>query len=237
MSLFICRFCGSERKSKKSLVGHETFCKNNPNNKKQNTEAARKKASEKIPCEWCNNMVSRTNINKHKKSCKLNPDFIKASTKICPVCNATFIGDKTTCSHSCSNTYFRHSREGGSKRASDQELLERNDYRRLCFRYHEKKCVVCDETNIVAVHHLNEDSSDHRPENLIPLCPTHHQYWHSGYKHLVYDIVLEYVSKWKENFGDEEAGSSAVFGRREPDFDIPHPDQSWYRLKSTQIDG
>jgi hypothetical protein len=72
-------------------------------------------------------------------------------------------------------------------------LLAKGDYRQLCFRYHKKACVVCGEDKIVAVHHLNEDHSDNRPENLIPLCPTHHQYVHSRYKKLVQPIIVEYL--------------------------------------------
>ena len=53
------------------------------------------------------------------------------------------------------------------------------------------------ENNIVAVHHVNENHMDNRPENLVPLCPTHHQYMHSRHKVLIENVVEEYIkSKW-----------------------------------------
>lgn len=57
--------------------------------------------------------------------------------------------------------------------------------------------MVCDEDKIVAVHHLNEDHTDNRIENLIPMCPTHHQYMHSRYKSEIQHIVDEYVKQFK----------------------------------------
>jgi hypothetical protein len=113
--------------------------------------------------------------------------------KTCPVCLKIFVtqqgrvGEKTTCSHSCSNKFF------SDRRWKDEDLT---DYTVLCFRHHEKKCVYCGETLIVAVHHYDENPNNNSPENLIPLCPTHHQYWHSKYKHIVENVVVKY----RENF-------------------------------------
>lgn len=176
------------------------FCKQNPNHKVQNTEPARQKAlSIKLECKWCNDKIVKANILKHEKTCIKNPEVVAEKTKICPVCDENFIGESVTCSYSCSNTYFRHGKSGGAQYVEDDILIERKNYRRLCFRYHDKKCVVCGEENIVAVHHLNEDHNDNRPENLIPLCPTHHQYCHSKFKHLVDKIIKEYIINWKLN--------------------------------------
>ena len=65
-------------------------------------------------------------------------------------------------------------------------------YRVICFTYHEKKCVVCGEDKIVAVHHFDENHENNDPMNLIPLCPTHHGYWHSKWRHLIESAVNEY---------------------------------------------
>jgi len=212
MEIFICRFCDSEKHSKKSLIAHETFCKSNPNAKKQNTEKAREKAAVKYECLWCQKEYSKANISKHENSCDLNPKVIKEKTKICPVCGESFFGVSFTCSYSCSNRHFRHSRIGGAKYKSDNFLMEKSRYRELCFRHHDKKCVVCGEENIVEVHHLNEDHNDHRPENMVPLCPTHHQYYHSKYRKEVGPLIDKYIKERLDNIRDEEAGSSVTFG-------------------------
>jgi hypothetical protein len=62
--------------------------------------------------------------------------------------------------------------------------------------YHKKECVVCGENNIVEVHHLDGNSKNNLPKNLIPLCPTHHQYWHSKFKHLVVDKINQYINNF-----------------------------------------
>lgn len=121
----------------------------------------------------------------------------KLIEKVWPVCQKTFVTEhghakeQTTCSYGCSNTYFRTGSNNGSYRG--------NSYRTICFEHHEKKCVICDEELIVAVHHYDEDHSNNDPTNLIPLCPTHHKYIHSGYKHLIEEQVEKYRDKWIEN--------------------------------------
>ena len=110
--------------------------------------------------------------------------------KICPVCGKTFTDKKgyererTTCSHSCSNTYFRSGENNGN--------WSEDAYRTTCFSKHEKKCVVCGESKIVEVHHYDGDHSNNKLENLIPLCPTHHQYCHSKYVIEIKDIINSY---------------------------------------------
>lgn len=200
MELFICRHCGEKKKSKKSVIGHETFCKDNPHHKIQTTEAARQKANLKVACVYCNSGYTKGNLRKHQMSCRKNPAVIQRLSRVCPVCDKVFVGTSFTCSYSCSNTYFRHGREGGSQYTPDEKLVEDGRYRDLCFRYHEKKCIICGEENVISVHHLNENHDDNRPENLVPLCPTHHQYCHSRFYHLVEQKIQEYMTSWKIKF-------------------------------------
>jgi len=49
----------------------------------------------------------------------------------------------------------------------------------------------------VAVHHYDENHNNNNPENLVPLCPTHHQYVHSKYKNEVIDKINEFVYSFK----------------------------------------
>ena len=119
----------------------------------------------------------------------------KEIVKQCPVCNVDFKSKendpkaKTTCSHSCSNTYFRSGKNNPNYK-EDHEA----SYRRVCFRYHKKECIICKESNIVAVHHYNENHEDNTIYNLVPMCPTHHQYMHSGFAHLIKEQVDQYVT-------------------------------------------
>lgn len=120
-------------------------------------------------------------------------------TKLCPVCFKPFETlkdnprEKTTCSHSCSNTYFR----SGSNNPNYKEIpTGEQAYVRICFRVHEKRCIACGENRIVEVHHIDGNHSNNSIENLAPLCPTHHQYMHSRHRHLVEPIVQEFQKKF-----------------------------------------
>jgi hypothetical protein len=152
-----------------------------------NLAKARKIASNnKIKCSFCVTLITKGNLKKHEDNCYLNP----INKILCEVCDNPIKNFRTskTCSYRCSNTKFRTGpNHGGWKEES---------YRTTCFHYHKKECVVCQEQNIVTVHHLDENNKNNKPENLIPLCPTHHQYWHSRYKHLIENKVNEYTKNW-----------------------------------------
>jgi 5-methylcytosine-specific restriction endonuclease McrA len=70
------------------------------------------------------------------------------------------------------------------------------NYRTICFKNHKKICVVCGEDKIVTVHHMDEDHQNNDPKNLVPLCPTHHHYWHSKYRELIRTKVEEYINNF-----------------------------------------
>ena len=126
--------------------------------------------------------------------------------KNCPVCNSKFeikIGskkEKITCSIACSNTYFR----SGGNNANYKDISEYDKrsrtfalkYRKICFDNHEYKCVVCGEDKILDVHHFDENKFNNEPENLIPICATHHNYLHSKYRDEIINKVIEY----RDNF-------------------------------------
>ena len=142
----------------------------------------------KKECQYCSKKVNLPNLVKHETICYLNP----SKTKFCKVCNKpikNYKSSKGTCSHSCSNKLFAHLRNKPEKYSR---------YQTICFTKHKKECIICGENKIVAVHHLNEDHNDNRIENLIPLCPTHHQYMHSKYKELIEEKVIVYITEWKK---------------------------------------
>lgn len=178
-----CQYCSKTCKNDNSLRNHQRLCKENPDRQVAKVDKALAAATAKTEkCGHCYKMFSKGNIKKHVSSCKQNP----VNQKACPVCTTMFTGSGVTCSYSCSNKHFAHIRN------KDKRL----GYQALCFRYHGKKCLVCGEDKIVAAHHVNEDHNDNRVENLVPLCPTHHQYLHSRYKDEVQPFIDKYVSEY-----------------------------------------
>lgn len=74
----------------------------------------------------------------------------------------------------------------------------------ICWHYHIKECVVCKEKNVVAIHHYDANSTNDHPMNLVPLCPTHHVYWHSNLRCLIQERIEEYVKLFRVNFKTDE---------------------------------
>ena len=150
-------------------------------------ENARKSAyNTKDKCKHCDVEMTTSGLPQHSLNCYMNP----SNLRLCPVCSTPIKNwrHSKTCGYSCSNTFFRSGPNNGS--------WKNDAYVTTCFHYHDKKCVVCDETRIVEVHHLDENHSNNDPSNLIPLCPTHHKYWHSRYKNLIEAQVLDDAAKW-----------------------------------------
>jgi predicted nucleic acid-binding Zn ribbon protein len=164
---------------------------------KQNLARARAAQVRDQKCDHCGEMHFRGNIAKHKKSCKSNP----TNHKLCEICGSTFVGGSVTCSTACANTKFRSGPNNPNWKDESSSDSRSVAYRSTCFHYHEKKCVVCPEAIMVEVHHMDEDHTNNNPENLIPLCPTHHQYWHSRHRHLIEDRVRNYLNLWKDGRG------------------------------------
>ena len=133
-------------------------------------------------CVHCHQMYSPGNIKRHEKSCKENP----ANLKTCPVCSKTHTKKSATCGYACANTHFRSGVNHGNHKA--------HNYRTVCFSHWEKKCIICGEDKIVAVHHYDENHDNNHYENLVPMCPTHHQYMHSSYADELEPLVEEYMN-------------------------------------------
>lgn len=100
----------------------------------------------------------------------------KRLNKVCPVCAEPFVTiegkkEKTTCSKSCSNTFFRSS--------LDNPNYIHGNHRAICFGTFPKQCLVCGWTEIVEVHHLDKNNKNNDISNLVPLCPNHHKAIHS----------------------------------------------------------
>jgi hypothetical protein len=119
--------------------------------------------------------------------------------KVCPACGDEFQAqrggtrnEKTTCSYGCANTYFRTGSSNGAygSRSGRHGVPKHIE---VCWSNHEKRCIICDERLIVEAHHYNGNHDDNRPENFVPLCSTHHKYWHSRYRYLIQTQCDAYV--------------------------------------------
>lgn len=139
-------------------------------------------------CKFCQKMLKTLGSRfLHENRCAYNP----LNIRLCPNCDKVLSVDNAmACSKSCYNKVFRTK--------ENHPTYKGESYRDICYRYHEKKCVICGEVNAVDVHHLDENHKNSDAYNLIPLCPTHHKYWHTKkLKELVEYKVYEYIENCK----------------------------------------
>lgn len=194
-SVFIkvkCKFC-NELFSKTSVKKHERSCFLNPQNlnlcivcgtplKKQKSNICNKhpkikyNSLPKVECKFCKKKTTKANSIIHERSCYLNPKNIKYC-----LCGNVIKNKTKYCSKECLRKY--NSNTHGSY-----------TYRKICFENYDKKCIICGEDKIVSVHHLDFDHRNNNPENLIPLCPTHHCYFHSSYRYLIEERIKEFLN-------------------------------------------
>jgi hypothetical protein len=199
---FICKFCSDNRKNANSLRNHERLCKLNPNKQTAKLDKAREALLIKVTCQYCFKEFTKGNIVRHSNACINNPIVRSAKEKTCPICSSFFYTESVTCSNSCANTHFRSGINNPNYNISSLRA-----YVRICFSFHKKECIVCKEANIVEVHHYDENHNNNSPENLIPLCPTHHQYFHSNYRYLVDKQIITYRDNFIKNIPPFEGNS------------------------------
>lgn len=182
MIMWKCKHCNNDFDFKKTSekANHSRWCAKNP--KRDNTDGL-KKAQQKIVENKLGN--------------------IKSFSVNCYNCGKQFIVDerekqfpskeKYFCCRSCSNS------EGGKAKSNKLEEEGLMAYRTLAKKYHEEKCIICGFDKILDVHHINEDNSDNRKDNLVFLCPNHHKMFHSNFKNEIEPFIIEYqMIKWRK---------------------------------------
>ncbi len=195
----LCKY-GCGKSATHQLKDGSWMCEDSKNkcpiNRHKNSIAGRKPIKFKTACSFCKKLFASGFVKTHESTCYLNPKNLK----LCPMCTKPIKAYKgaKTCSHKCANNMFKYiGKDHWNYKGNDI-----HDYRKICFKYHKKKCIVCNEIDVVAVHHYDNDKTNNDPRNLVPLCPTHHLYQHTN--RLIYVIkecVDEYHKNFSENFG------------------------------------
>jgi len=184
-----CKYC-DEKFNSPSLsfkANHSRWCNKNPkrNDTKNLKIAQQKSLSQRLG-----------NLKDYNVSCvNCNKDFaVKEREKQFPQKKEYY------CSRSCANS------AGGNVRAEKylygKHRYKRDDqdlkYHEICWKYHRKECIICKENTIVDAHHYDKNHNNNKPENFVPLCPTHHMYVHSRHEVLIKKQVEDYVYKFKQ---------------------------------------
>ena len=146
----------------------------------------------KTYCKYCSKQYSITGIQSHEEYCYMNPK----NRKNCPICNSPIKNYRSnkTCSYKCGSLLDKNLDCTGKG-----PVTKSINYRLICFTAHGEKCLFCNEDLMVDAHHLDGDRCNNDPENLIPVCTTHHKYCHhTDYYYIVKECIDEYIEKFKK---------------------------------------
>lgn len=115
----------------------------------------------------------------------------------CPQCGKEFeklsSSSSVTCSHACANIFFAHKQ--GAKNRKEGISAYRSDLDKFYkARGWDIKCLCCEESSVLDVHHIDEDRANNNINNLVYLCPTHHAYLHRLNDQFVVASIDKYIS-------------------------------------------
>lgn len=183
---FICKYCHKEFKVYPSIAIHRTpvYC---------SRDCRTKDKTVKLVCPTCNKQFISF-VSQKKKYCskecaavtllsKNSPDVFKYDPKkhvvaSCPICGNNFSAYKSQyrkyCSASCQRraTHFKKGQRPWNLRYGNIVLrVKRRD---------NNSCVICGYSKIVHVHHIIplRQEGFHSENNLVCLCPNHHEEAH-----------------------------------------------------------
>lgn len=84
------------------------------------------------------------------------------------------------CSRVCANSI------GGTAKA---EKYGYTSYRTIAAKFHKQECIVCGVSDVLDVHHIDEDRENNDASNLVFLCPNDHYRLHRNNDEKVKRII------------------------------------------------
>lgn len=129
---------------------------------------------QKMTCKHCGKLIGSNCIKIHEDNCWLAPHRYHE----CKACGKPVKSDGETCSYGCSNTFFRSGRNNPNWKEPEHRSLSVR-HRGICFKSHERKCIICGYDRVIDVHHIDGDKKNNSPNNLVPLCRNHHAEIHT----------------------------------------------------------
>ena len=167
---------------------------------------------------WCNDNPKRNNWNKKQSAINKYGDY-KEYKVICHTCDKEFCvserekifpsKDKYFCSRNCSNSV------GGIAKREKYGLI---GYVTIAEKYYHKKCAVCGISDVLDVHHIDEDRTNNHPSNLIFLCPNDHYRLHRNNDETVLKIIKGHGTAWGGHFTSNEEYSRVQIPDAPPNY-------------------
>jgi hypothetical protein len=173
---------------------------------------------------WCDSnpksqQFRKDNIERGKKLGKLRFGEYKRFEVSCFSCKSAFqveerellfpSKEKYFCSRNCANSI------GGTTKANKYGY---KGYRTIAEKYYKQQCAVCGVTDILDVHHIDENRENLHPSNLIFLCPNDHYRYHRNNDETVKKVIEGHGTAWGGHFFCKEEFSRVQIPDAPPDY-------------------
>lgn len=194
-----CKHCQKEFEFKRATdkANHSRHCAHNPNR-----EASYKKVRASV-----HNRLNHQ-LGEYKKF-----------EVVCSSCSAAFQvtereklhpeKDHYYCSRSCANSV------GGKAKVEKYGLTQ---YISIAMKYYKPQCAVCGITDVLDVHHIDEDRGNFHPSNLIFLCPNDHYRLHRNNDSRVKKVIEGHGTAWGGHFTCNEELSGVRIPDAPPEY-------------------
>jgi len=166
-------------------------------------ERTTEKANHTRHCDMNPKKIESYRLLREKTNQRMTVQFgdYKNFSMQCSCCNETFFvkersklfpqKKKYFCSRNCANS------EGGKAKS---EKYGWTQYSTIAEKHYKKECAVCGVTDILDVHHIDEDRSNNHPSNLIFLCPNDHYRLHRNDDISVKNVIEGHGTAWGGHF-------------------------------------
>lgn len=197
----LCKYnCGNEAKYGQCCSDFPSKC---PVVRRKNSEKLKqnKRNIKKYKCSFCNRDFLHYNLKTHENNCVKNPDYSK--NKKCKLCGESLKYGVKYCGHICANIDIGKLYRNGK----NHPLWQGGEfwYRNACIEEYGYKCFICEFDKIIKIHHIDGNHKNNVLENLVPLCPNHHELCHDKkFKNGVNKLIEKKMRGWKcsKDIGD-----------------------------------
>lgn len=126
---------------------------------------------------------------------------VKKFNVICEGCKRKFVvkererkfpsKDKYFCTRTCANSV------GGRAKRDKYGISQ---YVTVANMFYKRQCAVCGVTDVLDVHHIDENRKNFHPSNLIFLCPNDHARLHRNKDENVVRVIMGHGTAWGGRF-------------------------------------
>ena len=213
--MYVCNKCGKSFKYKSRLEYHKPYCKGRRICQNPNCNNLLNQGQEKFCCSRCSGLVNspgrkHTEETRRKISRSLGGKGEAQKSVTCLNCGKILKPGNKYCNNKCQREKNRKDSTEDWLKHPDKYKQPKSFMRYWLIEQHGEKCYQCGWNEVnpymnkipLDMHHIDGNSKNHYPQNLILLCPNCHSLtknYKMGNQGKGREWVREYYQKRRQN--------------------------------------